>query len=185
MQRYANMVFIKPILIAICIFLVLLGSNARLIIEARTAGTTTIAAISIGSLNTQSLIATHSTLPVPGLLSAKINCAELASKDFSKIPDAATKITSATLVSTSFNNSIQTCKITGITAPHAMFVIQLPVAQWNGDYFQGGCGGLCGSLHEQADCSTALGRGAAIGYSDLGPESTSMNDISWALQENL
>jgi Tannase and feruloyl esterase len=66
-----------------------------------------------------------------------------------------------------------------------MFVIQLPITKWNSDYFQGGCGGLCGSLHIPAECSTALGRGAAIGYSNLDQESVSMNNISWALNENI
>jgi hypothetical protein len=89
------------------------------------------------------------------------------------------------LWSTSSNNSDQTCKITGITAPKAMFVIQLPITKWNSDYFQGGCGGLCGSLHVPAECATALGRGAAIGYSNLDQESVSMNNISWALNENM
>ena len=42
--------------------------------------------------------------------------------------------------------------------------------------YQGGCGGLCGSLLEPAECATALARGAAIGYSDLGHESTALND---------
>ena len=127
---------------------------------------------------TELLTLSGSTLPVPGIASAKINCVDIAYKDFSKIPDAATEIKSATLVAATSANSSEICKITGITAPNAMFVIQLPITQWNGDYFQGGCGGLCGSLHEPAECSMALGRGAAIGYSDLGHESTSLNDTS-------
>lgn len=110
--------------------------------------------------------------------------ADLATRDFSKIPDAATKITSASLTASSTNSSQQTCKITGTTAPNAMFIVQLPIKQWNGDYFQGGCGGLCGSLRERAECATALGRGAAIGYSDLGHESSALNDASWALNNN-
>jgi len=104
--------------------------------------------------------------------------------DFSKISDAETKITSAIVVAASADRP-QSYKITGFTAPNSMFVLELPVTQWNGDYFQGGCGGLCGSLREPADCTTALGRGAAIGYSDLGHESKSMNDTSWALQQDL
>jgi hypothetical protein len=42
--------------------------------------------------------------------------------------------------------------------------------------YQGGCGGLCESLLEPAECATALARGTAIGYSDLGHESTALND---------
>jgi hypothetical protein len=128
---------------------------------------------------------TASTLPVPGTVDAKIDCAALTTRDFSKIPDAAAKIMSANMAASSTNSSQQTCKIAGITAPKAMFVIQLPVKGWNGDYFQGGCGGLCGSLREPAECATALERGAAIGYSDLGHESTALNDASWALNNNL
>jgi len=180
MQTYIGLFFAQFILIIIItILLILIGFGANLLIEAQTAKTST----DTGSSPTQSLNITDSTFPVPGKMSSKIDCADLATRDFSRIPDAETKIMYATLV-TSSTNSPPTCKITGTTAPNAMFIIELPVNNWNGDYFQGGCGGLCGLLREPAECTTALGRGAAIGYSDLGHQSSSLNDASWALPEN-
>ena len=138
MKTHTRRVFTQSILIVIAILLVLVWFGVSRVVGAQTAQT------AIGS-----------TLPVPGMVNAKINCAELAAQDFSKIPAAATKITSATLVAASANSSgsRQACKIAGITAPNAMFIIQLPVKQWNGDYFQGDCGGLCGSLREPAECA--------------------------------
>jgi Tannase and feruloyl esterase len=180
-QTHARGVFTQPILIVIVILLVLVGFGASHLVGAQTP---TTAAPTSSSTTTRPLTVTDLTLPVPGMVNAKIDCAELAAQAFSKIPDAVTKITFATVVAASANSS-QTCKIAGITAPNAMFVIQLPVKQWNGDYFQGGCGGLCGSLQEPAECATALGCRATIGYSDLGHESTSPDDTSWALHNNL
>jgi hypothetical protein len=179
MQIRAGRGFSQPILIVLTILLVLVTFGASHIIEAQTT------AASGSSITSRPLSVTGSTLPMLGMINAKIDCAALETHDFSKIPDAATKITSATMVASSTNSSQQACKIAGLTAPNAKFIIQLPVKQWNGDYFQGGCGGLCGSLREPAECASALGRGAAIGYSDLGHESASPSDTSWALHNNL
>jgi hypothetical protein len=66
-----------------------------------------------------------------------------------------------------------------------MIVIQLSLTKWNSDYFQSGYGGLCGSLHEPSKYTTAFGRGAAIGYSNLDQESASMDNTSWAINENM
>jgi hypothetical protein len=140
MQVHTRRVFTQPILIVIVILLVLVGFGASRLIDAQTAATANPTG---SSTTTRPLTVMNSTPPVPGMVNAKIDCAELSARDFSKIPDAATKITSATVVAASANSS-QTCKIAGITAPKANFIVQLPVKHWNGDYFQGGCGGLCG-----------------------------------------
>ena len=121
-------------------------------------------------------------LPAPGTLGAAIDCAALAAQDFSTLPDAATKITSATLVAAS-GAAPAYCKISGTIAPGSQFVLQLPATGWNGDYFQSGCGGFCGQANPNADCQTAFSRGAAIGASDLGHQG-GMNDMGWALTQD-
>jgi hypothetical protein len=125
MQTHTRRVFTQPILIVIAILLVLVGFCSNRVIEAQTATT----AAPTSSSTSRPLTVTGSTLPV-------IDCAKLAAQDFSKIPDAATKITSATVVAASANSS-QTCKIAGITAPswlsrwqylllyHAMLLLSL------------------------------------------------------------
>ena len=121
-------------------------------------------------------------LPAKGTMNAAIDCAALAQKDFSTIPDAATKITAATLVPASGATPAY-CKVTATITPGSQVVLQLPTTGWNGDYFQSGCGGFCGQTNPNGDCQTAFTRGAAIGASDLGHQG-GMQDMSWALKED-
>lgn len=116
-----------------------------------------------------------------GHLAGVIDCSALAQKNFSTVlSDATVKITSATTVAAT-TTSLESCKIGGVISPQIKFEIQLPTKQWNGNYFEGGCGGLCGMLMESADCQSAFNTGDTIAYSDLGHEG---NDISgWGLNE--
>jgi hypothetical protein len=68
MKTGVRHIFTQPILVVIVIFVILVGFGAIHLIQAQ-------------------------TLPVRGMVNAKISCAELAARDFSKIPNAATKIT--------------------------------------------------------------------------------------------
>jgi hypothetical protein len=118
-------------------------------------------------------------------LGGVIACSSLAQKDFSTVlSDATVKITSATVVAAS-GSTPESCKIDGVISPQIKFEVQLPTKQWNGNYFEGGCGGLCGMLSESADCQSAFITGDAIGYNDMGHESSMGNnsDMSWALNE--
>ncbi len=114
-----------------------------------------------------------------------VACSSLTQKDFSTVlSDATVKITSATVVPAS-GSTPESCKIDGVISPQIKFEIQLPTKQWNGNYFEGGCGGLCGMLSESADCQSAFITGDAVGYNDMGHESAmgSNSDMSWALNE--
>ena len=123
------------------------------------------------------------TTAATGHLAAVIACSSLAQKDFSTIPDASTKIRSVTTV-VATATSLEACKIDGVISPQAKFELQLPTKQWNGNYFEGGCGGYCGRLSEPSECVAAFNTGDAVGYSDLGHESTN-NDNSWAFNQAL
>jgi Tannase and feruloyl esterase len=70
-----------------------------------------------------------------------IACGQLASLDFSNVPDAATVILSAATVRQS--NGPAFCDVVGYIAPQEQFQLELPVS-YSGQYMQLGCGGLCG-----------------------------------------
>ncbi|MFN8662133.1 MAG: tannase/feruloyl esterase family alpha/beta hydrolase [Thermomicrobiales bacterium] len=122
------------------------------------------------------------TAATPGAVHAlpAMACAQLATKNFSTIPDASLRIFTA-IEQAATDATAATCQVTGTIAANAQFVLQLPSNDWDGRYYQSGCGGYCGNLSPNADCQQALGRGAAIGYSDLG--TTGMQDLSWTEDE--
>jgi hypothetical protein len=116
-----------------------------------------------------------------GHIAGVIVCSALAQKNFAGVLSGATvKITSATVVAAS-GSTPESCKIDGVISPQIKFEVQLPTKQWSGDYFEGGCGGLCGMLSESADCQSAFNIGDVIAYNDMGHEG---NDITaWGLNE--
>ncbi len=125
------------------------------------------------------------TTKTTGNIAAVIDCSSLAKKDFSTALSGATvKITSATVVAAS-GSTPQSCKLDGTISPQIKFEVQLPTKQWNGDYFEGGCGGLCGMVSESADCQSAFTTGSVVAYNDMGHESAmgSNTDMTWALNE--
>jgi len=66
-----------------------------------------------------------------------VACGQLASDDFSNVPDAPTVILSAAHAS-------GVCQVAGYIAPQEQFLLALPVSGYTGQYLQQGCGGLCG-----------------------------------------
>src|SRR5260370_39891659 len=72
-----------------------------------------------------------------------IPCSQLASHDFSDVPDAPTVILTATQV-TPPAPAPAFCQVAGYIAPQEQFRLELPVSGYTGQYLQQGCGGLCG-----------------------------------------
>lgn len=76
------------------------------------------------------------------------------------------------------------CQIQGTIDPHIGFEARFPLADWNGKYYQSGCGGYCGRvLPDKPGFSNtineALKRGFATLTTDAG-HSASIGDPSWA-----
>ena len=77
------------------------------------------------------------------------------------------------------------CQIKGEIRPNIGFEARFPITDWNGKYFQAGCGGYCGQIlpdretHSNA-INHALRRGYATITTDGGHQSQSMGDASWA-----
>jgi feruloyl esterase len=72
-----------------------------------------------------------------------IPCDQLASDDFSDVPDAPTVVLSATQT-TPPAPAPAFCEVTGYIAAQEQFHLELPVSDYTGQYLQRGCGGLCG-----------------------------------------
>jgi len=76
-------------------------------------------------------------------LAPVIACGQLASHDFSDVPDAPTVILSATQV-TPPAPAPAVCQVAGYIAPQEQFQLTLPASGYTGRYLQQGCGGMCG-----------------------------------------
>lgn len=85
-----------------------------------------------------------------GLILPVTACADLATdgataSDLSAVPDAPTRITSATVVEATATVPAY-CFVKGYVAPQVNFELKLPLSTWQGRYLQQGCGGLCGYI---------------------------------------
>ena len=77
------------------------------------------------------------------------------------------------------------CQIQGTIEPHIGFEARFPIGEWNGKYFQAGCGGYCGQILPDRETHSnsinhALRRGYAAITTDGGHQSDSIGDASWA-----
>lgn len=147
---------------------------------AATVGVLTVAALSAASASPAA--AGGKELPV---VPAKIGCAALTGVDFSGIPGAPTKITSATVS----NQGYEFCDVKGVIAPKINFQIQLPTKTWTQRYLQTGCGGFCGAVGINvgaADGCAPLNNGEFVTASDdTGHTGATGTDGRWAKNDPL
>jgi Tannase and feruloyl esterase len=78
------------------------------------------------------------------------------------------------------------CRVLGYVRPAINFEVRLPVADWNGKYYQAGCGGFCGGLNADVPGFTnamnaGLRRNYAVATTDAGHWGASAADGRWAL----
>lgn len=84
-----------------------------------------------------------------------VDCAQLATIDVTDIGGAGSKITSASVVTTTMNgNSVSLCAVKGTLAPSNTFEVALPVSTWTQRFAELGCGGLCGNLNDPTQQSS-------------------------------
>lgn len=77
------------------------------------------------------------------------------------------------------------CKVSGTILPTITFEMRLPIGNWNGKYYQAGCGGFCGNVITGGPAYsnsivTATRRGYAAIATDNGHRGSSPGDASWA-----
>ena len=77
------------------------------------------------------------------------------------------------------------CQITGLIEPSINFEARFPVSDWNGNYFQAGCGGFCGLVLPERETHSnsinhALRKGYAAITTDSGHSGDHIGDATWA-----
>jgi feruloyl esterase len=99
--------------------------------------------------------ATGTTAATLAVVKPVVDCTQLAAVDVTDIGGAGSKITSATVVTTTVNgNSVSMCAVKGTLAPANTFEVALPVSTWTQRFAALGCGGLCGNLGDPTLQST-------------------------------
>jgi Tannase and feruloyl esterase len=98
-----------------------------------------IAALTLGTL--QVTTSAHADTVPPD--AAKARCHSLVNEDFSGTIDAPAYVTNTKFVAASGNVPVY-CEVHGYVAPTVGFLLRLPATNWNGKFFERGCGGFCG-----------------------------------------
>jgi hypothetical protein len=120
---------------------------------------------------------------------AKLACAALVQDgftsnttvpDFEEIPEAATRIQSATVVPATAT-APEYCDVKGYIQSQVKFQLKLPTTTWQGRYLQMGCGGFCGAISatDFPACRAALGGDFAIAATNDGHDAA-QTDAVWA-----
>lgn len=94
---------------------------------------------------------------------------------------------SSALVIPATDTQASYCQVQAIALPAISIEVRLPMEDWNGKYYQAGCGGFCGILG-RADAGKGwvnamrpgLERGYATATSDSGHHALSVVDAGWA-----
>jgi feruloyl esterase len=87
--------------------------------------------------------------PAAGPIRPVTSCASLAQMNFTGVPDAPGKVTSAAVVTDPPPApQVAFCDVKGVFAPQTQFEMKLPVATWHGQYVQEGCEAFCGTLQQ-------------------------------------
>jgi hypothetical protein len=109
-------------------------------------------------------------------------CEALATADFARLPEAPTRILQ-TRVMAAKDNVPAHCVVTGVVTPNINFALKLPVSNWNGRFFEAGCGNWCGVVAPKV-CDAPLRKGYACTTTDTGhkapDDDVEMTDGKWA-----
>ncbi len=129
--------------------------------------------------------------PPSPTIPAKLDCRALVQDgftsnatvpDFQDIPEAPTRIQSATIVAATATQP-EYCDVRGYVQSQIKFQLKLPTTTWQGRYLQFGCGGFCGTITPTTfpACRTELGGDFAIASTNDGHDAAG-TDALWAGQ---
>lgn len=110
-------------------------------------------------------------------LAGKLQCAQLVDQDFKNSDVAPLSILSAKLVPASDVGG-EYCAVTGYIQPQIQFEVRLPSKNWNGRYFQVGCGGFCGVININ-NCADALAANFVVAAHNMGHVGLVVKDPVW------
>jgi feruloyl esterase len=108
---------------------------------------------------------------------AVAHCTAMRGADLSEQPETPAHVIDATVVAATADVP-EACILDGYIVAAIGFKVALPLQGWNGKYFQGGCGGACGTTR-LFWCDEPLRRGYACASTDMGHRSTTA-DWNWA-----
>lgn len=119
-------------------------------------------------------------------LTPAITCQQLGGVDLTGLPEAPTRILSATAVSATAQKPAY-CQVKGYVSPQVQFEVRLPSEAWSGRYLQLGCGGFCGfadpddsNHHLPGNCAPPDDGKVVIGADNSGHIGASSVDGLWA-----
>ncbi len=76
------------------------------------------------------------------------------------------------------------CRVRGVIDPRIRYEARLPLTNWNGRYYQSGCGGFCGSLlPDKPGFSNSINEALRLGYAVITTDNGhvgGLGDASWA-----
>jgi hypothetical protein len=108
-------------------------------------------------------------------------CSALSKADFSGIPEAPTQILQTASVEATVSAPAY-CVVKGVVTPNVGFELKLPAGNWNGRFFEAGCGNYCGVIYQKA-CDAPLRKGYACIATDSGHKAPAgdvfMTDGKW------
>ena len=111
-------------------------------------------------------------------VSPATQCEALEKANFSTIQDAPAEITAVNWVAA--KGAIPThCQVAGYVSPQVGFQLGLP-ADWNGKFFETGCGGSCGDISD-FEQSRRCGEPLLKGYACIAFDGGHVGEKVWAL----
>ena len=124
--------------------------------------------------------------PVPrattdAALSPAVDCAAFARTDLRQL-EFPTMLMEAEVVDAS-DELPAYCRVTGVIQPQVQFEMRMPL-EWNGRYYQRGCGGFCGFIDTER-CATALARDFVVAAGNLGHVGLAVKDPVWGSSHDL
>lgn len=143
--------------------------------------------VAIGAVLHVALLATSSSAFAAGSstnvaaldsrLSGALPCAKLVDEDFRTSDEAPLSILSARLVAAGAGSG-EYCAVNGYIQPQIQFEVRLPAKNWNGRYFQVGCGGFCGVIGID-NCADALAADFVVAAHNMGHVGLVFKDPVW------
>jgi hypothetical protein len=110
-------------------------------------------------------------------ISGALHCERLIEEDFKNSDTAPLSVLSAKLVPGA-NGTGEYCAVNGYIQPQIQFEVRLPSRDWNGRYFQTGCGGFCGVIGINS-CSDALAANFVVAAHNMGHVGQPIKDPVW------
>ncbi len=108
---------------------------------------------------------------------AEARCAALKDADFSQLIDAPTKVDRTEIIRV-YPDLPETCQVHGTIDKTVGFAVAMPLENWNGRFYQTGCGGGCGQT-KLYFCDQPLKLHSACLGTDLGHKGE-VGDWTWA-----